>query len=116
MPIKEWCFFCALALVAQVFSLGSLPFALVQPWDGAFHVLAFSALTLLLWIATDGRRPTLVVAGVMALALVDELRQAFIPARGADFFEFLAAASAAGITGFLLLWLKGPVCAESSQP
>ena len=91
----------------QIFALGSLSFELFEPWDKLFHVLAYSALTLLLWIAFDGRRPLLVVVGVMGLGLVDELRQAAIPARSADLSDFLADALAAGVTGALLFWATG---------
>jgi VanZ family protein len=95
---------CAGVLVMQIFILGSLPFELFEPWDKMFHVLAYSALTLLLWIATDGRRPLLIVVGVMGLGMLDELRQAAIPARSADISDFLTGALAAGITGAVLFW------------
>jgi hypothetical protein len=118
MPTKtrDWSFLCALVITAQIFSLGCLPFELFEPWDKAFHVIAFSALTLLLWIANAGRHPTAVVVGVMALALGDELRQGFIAARSADISDFLAGALAACATGALLYWKTGAKpCAESSQ-
>ncbi len=118
MPIRHWSILCALVLVAQIFSLGALPFELLEPWDKLFHVLAYAALTLILWIAMDARRPTLVVGGVMALAMLDELRQAVAPARAADLADFLCAGAAAMATGAVLHWklttgAKKP-CAESS--
>jgi VanZ family protein len=115
MLIRNWCFFCAGVLVLQVFSLGALPFDM-GAWDRVWHFLAFSALTLLLWIATDGRRPMLVIVGVMALGAFDEMRQAGVPARSADTFDFLADAVAAAITGAVLYWKTGAnqQCAESS--
>jgi VanZ family protein len=105
-------------LVAQIFSLSSLPFELREPMDKVFHVLAYASLTVMLWIATDGRRPMLVVAGVMALGLADEIRQAFIPTRSAELTDFLADALAAGAAGALLYWKQGArkPCAESSAP
>jgi VanZ family protein len=105
--ISNWSLLCAGVLVIQLFALGSLPFELFEPWDKLFHVLAYSALTLLLWIAADGRRPLLLVVGVMALGLADELRQAAIPARAADVSDFLAGALAAIVTGAALFWLTG---------
>jgi VanZ family protein len=119
-PLSNWSWLCAGVLVMQIFTLSSLPFELFEPWDKLFHVLAYSALTLLLWIATDGRRPLLVVAGVMMLGMLDEFRQAAIPTRTADVFDFLADALAAGITGAALFWTTGKSgakspCAESSQ-
>jgi VanZ family protein len=117
--LRSWSGLCAGVLVLQLLALGSLPFELYEPWDKMFHILAYSALTLLLWMATDGRRPTLLIAGVMALGLCDELRQAFVPARGADILDFLADALAASATGAVLYWktagAKKP-CVESSQP
>jgi VanZ family protein len=103
----NWSLLCAGVLVMQIFFLGSLPFELFEPWDKLFHFLAYSALTLLAWIATDGRRPLPVVAGVMGLALLDELRQAAIPARTADVSDFFTGALAALITGAALFWLIG---------
>jgi VanZ family protein len=104
----------------QIFALGSLPYVLLEPWDKMFHFLAYSAVTLLAWIATDGRRPLPVVAGVMGLAMLDELRQAAIPARAADVSDFLTGALAVIITGAVLFHLakagksKGEkTCAES---
>src|SRR5256885_261499 len=114
--LRNCAFLCAGLLVLQIFALGSLPFELFEPWDKIFHVLAYASLTLLLWIATDGRRPTLLIVAVMALGLADELRQGFIPARSADVFDFLADALAAGATGFWLFKKRGPACVESSQP
>jgi VanZ family protein len=120
MPIRSWSFGCSLVLVAQIFSLGSLPFEPFEPWNKLFHVLAYSALALMLWIATDGRRPVLVIAGVMMLGALDELRQAAIPARSADVFDFLADALSAAVTGVALMWFTQKTgakksCAESSR-
>jgi VanZ family protein len=104
----------------QIFALGSLPYELFEPWDKLFHFLAYAAVTLLAWIATDGRRPLPVVAGVMGLAMLDELRQAAIPSRTADVSDFLTGALAVIITGAVLFHLtKGKKsegtksCAES---
>jgi VanZ family protein len=113
---STWCFICSGVLVAQLFSLSSLPFELNEPFDKVFHVLAYGSLAMMLWIATGGRRPVLVVAGVMALGLVDEVRQAFIPTRSADLMDFLADALAACVVGATLYWKQGArkPCAESS--
>jgi VanZ family protein len=115
-----WCFICAALLVAQIFALGSLPFEPFEPWNKLFHVLAYSALALMLWIATGGRHPVLVIAGVMMLGALDELRQAAIPARSADVLDFLADALSAGVTGMVLMWTTQKTgvkksCAESSR-
>jgi VanZ family protein len=105
LPYANWSLLCAGVLVLQIFALGSLSFELFEPWDKIFHFLAYAALTLLLWIATDGRRPLVVVVGVMGLGLLDEFRQAAIPARSADVFDFLTDALAALVTGAALFWM-----------
>jgi len=109
---------CALAMLAQIFTLGSIPFEIAEPWDKVWHLLAYSALTLLLWIATDGRRPVLVVAAVMVLGALDEARQAFLPLRSADSMDFFAdlcaAVATAGALAFFSARSKAKPCAESS--
>src|SRR5712691_3124758 len=102
-----WCFVCAGALIGQLFAIGALPYELAEPWDKIFHCLAYASLTLLLWIATDGRWPLAVTGGLMALGFADELCQGFIATRGADVSDFLANALAAGLTGVLLYWRTG---------
>ncbi len=113
----NWSLLCAGVLVIQIFALGSLSFELLEPWDKMFHFIAYAALTLLLWIATDGRRPLLLVVGIMGLGLLDEFRQAAIPARSADISDFLTCALAAGMTGAGLFWMTNTgaknQCAES---
>ena len=104
MPINLWCSFCALLVAAQLLAVGALP--VETGWAIVFKVLCVSAVTLLAWIATDGRRPTLVVAGAMGLC--------FFAARGQP--EFLAGAATAVVTGLLLSRKRGPACVESSQP
>jgi VanZ family protein len=116
MRIEPWSMSCALLLVAQIFTLNALPFELLEPWDKVWHCLAYGALTLLLWIATDGRRPLLVVAAVMLLGGFDELRQAWLPSRSADPLDFLADLAAAFVTAAGLGFFsrrKAP-CAELS--
>ena len=116
MRIERWSLCCALVLLAQIFTLGSLPFEIVEPWDKVWHFLAYGALTLLLWIATRGHRPVLVVAAVMLLGGIDELRQAWLPSRSADPFDFLADLAAAFTTAACIGFFsrrKTP-CAESS--
>ena len=114
---QKFSLFCALAMLAQIFTLGSIPFEIGEPWDKLWHFLAYSALTLLLWIGTDGRRPVLVVAVVMGLGAMDELRQAFLPLRSADSMDFFADLCAAVVTASALAFFtrgKTKPCAESS--
>ena len=115
MLIRNWCLFCAGVLVLQIFSLGALPFELAEPGNTLWHLLAYAALTLLAWIGSGGRWPISLVVGVMALGLVDELRQGLIPGRSANVADFLADAMAAAVTGVTLYWKTGArTCAESS--
>ncbi|HZQ71377.1 MAG TPA: VanZ family protein [Burkholderiales bacterium] len=118
MLIRNWCLFCAGLVALQIFSLAAMPFPPLEPGDAIWHFIAYAALTLLLWIATDGRRPLLVVGVATAVALCDELRQSFVPGRSADFMDFVADAAAAFATGALLRWKTGAKtsCAESSAP
>ena len=99
MPIDLWSAGCALALAAQVLFLRS--FDLLEPGNTVVHILLYAALTLLLWIATDGRRPSLVVGGAMLLAAFEG--------------GFIVNALAAVVTGASLLALRRNIpCAESS--
>src|SRR5688572_24634318 len=117
MRIEPWSLGCALLLIAQIFTLNALPFEIVEPWDKAWHCLAYGALTLLLWIATDGRRPVLVVGVVMLLGGLDELRQAWLPNRSADALDLLADLGAAFVTAACLGFhtRRNTPCAESSE-
>jgi VanZ family protein len=114
--LRNFALIAALLLVAQIFSLSSLPFDLQEPWDKVWHFIAYASLAMLLWIATDGRRPMLLIAGVIVLGALDEFRQAAIPSRGADMLDFGADALGAMLTGTLMLWKTGAKkpCVESS--
>jgi VanZ family protein len=117
LAAQRFSMLCALVLLAQIFTLSSIPFEIAEPWDKMWHFLAYSALTLLLWIGTDGRRPVLVVAVVMGLGAMDELRQAFLPLRSADSMDFFADLCAAVVTASALAFFtrgKTKPCAESS--
>ena len=116
MRTEQWALFGALAVEGQIFTLSAAPFELVEPWDKLWHFLAYAALTLLLWIATDGRRPLLLVGAVMLLGAVDEARQALLPARHADAFDFAADALAAAVTGATLLLLQGKPLRPPGSP
>jgi hypothetical protein len=97
---QPWFLGAAAAIVVQILILAASPYALAQPWDTLWHFLAYAGLTLVLWIATDGRRPLLVSGAVMLL--------------GAALADFAAAAPAAALTAGALFFLQGnPQCAES---
>jgi hypothetical protein len=101
MRTETWHGLAAGAIVLQILTLGASPYALAQPWDTLWHFLAYAALTLVLWIATDGRRPLALPAAVMLL--------------GAVMADFAAAAPAAALTAGALFLLQGESrCVESS--
>ena len=98
MRTERISFAAAAAIGAQVGFLSSTTGAPVA----VFNFVAFAAITLLLWIATRGRRPGH-VTGASAAA-------GFLVA------DPLAAVAAALLTGCTLYFLQGkPECAESSQ-
>ena len=98
---QPWYLVPAAAIALQIVVLGSSAYTIAQPWDTLWSFLAYAALTLVLWIATDGKRPWLVPGAVMFL--------------GAWMVDFAAAAPAAMITAGALSFLQGkPACAESS--
>jgi hypothetical protein len=98
---QPWYLIPAAAIVVQIVLLGSTAYTLAQPWDTLWNFLAYAALTLVLWIATDGKRPWLVPGAVMFL--------------GACMADLAAAAAAAVIiAGALSLLQAKPACAESS--
>jgi hypothetical protein len=98
---QPWFVSAAAAIALQILVLAASPYALAQPWDTLWHFLAYAALTLVLWIASDGRRPLAVTGAVMLF--------------GAAMADFAVAAPAAALTAGTLFLLQGPsTCAESS--
>jgi hypothetical protein len=98
---QPWFVSAAAAIALQILVLAASPYALAQPWDTLWHFLAYAALTLVLWIASNGRRPLAVTGAVMLF--------------GAAMADFAVAAPAAALTAGTLFLLQGPsTCAESS--
>src|ERR687895_149289 len=97
MRTDRFCLLAAAAVALQIVLLGSVSGPLVV----VFNVLAYASLTLLLWIATRGRRPLAVPGGGLLL--------------GACASNPALATAAAVLTAGSLFFLQGkPVCAESS--
>lgn len=106
--LRGLCFAAAAAVVFQLFYLGAQPLAagLVQPpWDKLAHFFVYSALTALLWMATAGRMPLAVIAAVVIVGGLDELHQAGLPGRVADFVDLLVDVCAGTCTSALMLLL-----------
>ena len=89
------------AIALQIVVLGSSPYMVDMPWHAVWSLLAYAGLTLVLWIATDGKRPWLVPGAVMFL--------------GACMAGLATAVPAAIVTAAALSFFQGkPTCAESS--
>ena len=98
---QPWYLIPAAAVALLIVALGNTAYTIAQPWDTLWNFLAYAALTLVLWIATDGNRPWLVPGAVMFL--------------GACMADLAAAVPAAVVTAGALSFLQGkPACAESS--
>jgi hypothetical protein len=98
MRTDRLCFAGAAAIAVQVVVLSSTTGAPAA----VFNFIAFAAITLLLWIATRGRRPGHVTGATAAAG--------FLVA------DPLAAVAAALVTGITLYFLQGkPACAASSR-
>ena len=112
MPIER----LAWLLGAVGLILGALlaPDVVPRGWDKAAHFVAFSALTVCLWRSTGGAMPLLVSAAALALAALDEWRQAYLPGRMPDAADFLADLGAVLVTAALLASQRKPACAASS--
>ena len=100
----------AIAVVGLLFYLGSKPIAVglfLPPWDKLAHLVVFSAVTGLLWIALGGRLPLTIVGLMACIGALDEWHQAGLPGRSADYTDWLTDVAAAGLTIFVLhTWRK----------
>jgi VanZ family protein len=108
--VRRLCLAAAVVLIFQLFYLGARPEAaglIPAPWDKLAHFAVYSALTVLLWIGTEGRMPLAMVAVVAAVGALDELHQSGLPGRVGDVWDFLADVCAGTGTAFALLLLYG---------
>jgi VanZ family protein len=100
------CLLLAVAVIFQLFYLGSQPFAaglVPAPWDKLAHLVVYSAITALLWTGMGGNRPALAIAVVIAIGALDELHQAGVPGRRAEMGDFLVDVCAGVGTGIAML-------------
>jgi len=114
---------CAIAfavLVAGLFVVGSMPVAaglLRAPWDKLAHFAHFGLLTVLLLLATRGRRPLAVFLAVCAVGVADELFQSRLPGRYATWGDLAVDVFAAGVMVVVVRqWMKGTQAAADDQP
>lgn len=66
-----------------------------SPFDLLAHVAVYGFLTVLVWLALEGRYPWLAVLIVAAYGGADELRQLTLPGRDGSFTDFAADLAAA---------------------
>lgn len=108
---KGWrCLYFAacLVLIANLFYLGSQPFAVglfQPPYDRVAHFAAFGGMALLLTLASLGRWPLAVVGAVTLVGAMDEWHQVYLPGRSPDLGDLstdLAAAVAVVAVAALL--------------
>ena len=95
----------AMLMVSLLFYLGAQPFAVglfPAPWDKLAHFLLFATLAALLWLATGGRRPLLLIGGLAVIGLIDEGHQARLPGRSMELADLLTDVAAASLTVFAL--------------
>jgi VanZ family protein len=90
--------------------------AIPPGWDEAAHFCTFALITGLVWRGTAGAAPLAVLGGVVAFATLDELRQLFVPGRGAELTHFIADALAAATVCSALFIRRKLLCAELSRP
>jgi VanZ family protein len=115
------CFATAAAIVFSLFYLGAKPGAgslFPPPWDKAAHLVVYSSIAALLWGATAGRMRVAVVLVVIAIGALDELHQAALPGRSADWMDFLTDTCAVTVTiGVLAAWARwrGPAGANRKE-
>jgi VanZ family protein len=115
MPIDRFvCLAAGGAIMLALLFVGAHP--VPHGWDKVAHFACFSVITALLWRGTCGRAPLAVLGAVVAFAALDEVHQIFMPARSAEFLDFVADATAAlAVCGVLFIRRK-TLCVESSQP
>jgi VanZ family protein len=115
MPIDRFvCLAAGGGIMLALLFVGAHP--VPQGWDKVAHFACFSVITALLWRGTCGRAPLAVLGAVVAFAALDEVHQIFMPARSAEFLDFVADAAAAMAVCAVLFVRRKTLCAESSQP
>jgi hypothetical protein len=105
-----------LVLVANLFFLGSQPFAVglfQPPYDKLAHFAAFGCMALLLTLASVGRWPLAVVAAVTLVGVLDEWHQTWLPGRSADMGDLAADFVAAVAVVVVALLLRGSASRRS---
>ena len=88
----------------SLFVLGAQPFAVglfLPPWDKLAHIATFTVIGAAAGVASNARGRLMLaccVAGALALGVMDELHQAYLPGRSASWAD-LAADAVGGLAG-----------------
>lgn len=103
--VRQGCLLIAAVSTLMLFYLGAQPFAVgifTEPWDKLAHLVAFSAITGLLWVGTAGSIPLALIAIVSGIGVLDEWHQAGLPGRSMDIADLLTDIGAATLTIIVL--------------
>ena len=105
---RTWAVLTVIVAGAGLYTLGAQPFAaglFPAPWDKLAHVVTFALIGSAAGVASGARgwrRMVCCIAGAVAIGVLDELHQAYLPGRIASWSD-LAADASGGWLGAVLL-------------
>lgn len=113
---RTWAVLTVILAGAGLYTLGAQPFAaglFPAPWDKLAHVVTFALIGSATGVASGARgwrRTACCIAGAVAIGVLDELHQAYLPERIASWSD-LAADAMGGLLGAVLLTAaQGAIC------
>lgn len=113
---RTWAVLTVILAGAGLYTLGAQPFAaglFPAPWDKLAHVVTFALIGSATGVASGARgwrRTACCIAGAVAIGVLDELHQAYLPGRIASWSD-LAADAMGGLLGAVLLTAaQGAIC------
>lgn len=106
---QSFCYRSALVIYLLILVLGSIPGARHEIGEyapgGVLHALAYSGLTVLLFVGKGKHLNTRAIGAVLTVAAMgagDEFVQSFFPYRGADVADWLVDIAASLITAYIM--------------
>lgn len=105
---RTWAALTVILAGAGLYTLGAQPFAaglFPAPWDKLAHVVTFALIGSAAGVASGTRgwrRTACCIAGAVAIGVLDELHQAYLPGRIASWSD-LSADAMGGLLGVVLL-------------
>lgn len=113
---RTWATLTVILVGAGLYALGAQPFAaglFPAPWDKLAHAVTFAIIGSAVGVASGARgwrRTACSLAGAVAIGVLDELHQAYLPGRIASWSD-LAADGMGGLLGAALLAaVQGATC------